>query len=77
MVGEDSCEKPNLIKPETGSTVQVVPALCSEVEFFCHWSLHASVQEDMEDMVDVIEKLEAKYDTKYKSVRSVFAQDSL
>ena len=39
------------------------------MEFSCHWSLHASVQEDMEDMVDVIEKLEAKYDTKYKSVR--------
>ena len=43
------------------------------MEFFCHWSLHASVQEDMEDMVDAIEKLdakydEAKYDTRYKSV---------
>ena len=46
------------------------------MEFFCHWSLHASVQEDMEDMVDVIEKLKAKYDTKYKSVRLVLAQDS-
>ena len=46
---------------------------CGEVEFSCHWSLHASVQEDMEDMVDAIEKLdakydEAKYDTRYKSV---------